>query len=690
MVAAGHSHYLAHYLALLEVAEALASHSDLETSVRQLASCLPAVVAVDFLALSLYDEERRVMRLHTIHANVQADIVGGGEAPLADSPDGLVWETQQPLLLPDLTLESRWPNVVGLMKEDGIQSCCCVPLTTVSRRLGALICCSIRKEAYSQADLTLLQQIGRQVAVAVDNVLHREAVAAHKAEAERQRDRFRLLLRMTNAMVSNIDLRELLHSVSASLKEIVHQEYVSLILCDEASGLVRLMALDFPDNEGVLTEGGTGSVADSPAAIALETKHPVILNSRAQINRFSHHVSRLLVSKGFQSLCALPLVSRDRAIGCLNLASRREQAFPESDLEFLKEVAGQITLAVNNAVAYEEITRLKDKLAEEKLYLQEELHAEHGFSDIIGESGALRQVLKQVEVVAPTDSTVLILGETGTGKELIARAIHRLSGRSDRTFVKLNCAAIPSGLLESELFGHERGAFTAAISQKVGRFELADQGTIFLDEVGEIPPELQSKLLRVLQEQEFERLGSTRTIRVNIRLIAATNRDLKRLVEAQEFRSDLYYRLNVFPVTVPPLRERGEDIPMLVRYFTQRYATRMNKNIRSVPAKVLNVLSRYGWPGNIRELENLVERSVILTRGTELEMPLAELALDDPSQAAGTVTTLLDTERAQILQALREAKWVIGGPDGAAARLGLKRTTLASKMKKLGISRPYQ
>jgi formate hydrogenlyase transcriptional activator len=321
------------------------------------------------------------------------------------------------------------------------------------------------------------------------------------------------------------------------------------------------------------------------------------------------------------------------------------------------------------------------------LYLEEELRLEHGFDDILGDSQALKNVLKQVEVVAPTDSTVLIQGETGTGKELIARAIHRLSARAERTFVKLNCAAIPTGLLESELFGHERGAFTGAIAQKAGRFELADKGTIFLDEVGEIPLELQSKLLRVLQEQEFERLGSTKTIRVNVRLVAATNRDLKTLVEQHLFRSDLYYRLNVFPISLPPLRDRRDDIPILVRYFTQHYAVRMKKNIQTVPAKTLEVLSRYAWPGNIRELENLVERSVILTQGVDLQVPMSELQAEN-RLVTTSATTLEEAEREQILRVLRETKWVVGGPDGAAARLGLKRTTLQSKMQKLNITRP--
>jgi len=535
----------------------------------------------------------------------------------------------------------------------------------------------------------LMQQVGRQVAVAVENVLNREAASLSKQEVERERDRFSLLLRMTNAMVSKLDLREIFQVVSVSVREIFPQEYASLILYDEANGKVRLCAFDFPDYPDLLFEGLVAGTADSPGAVALRTKQPVVINHLKELKRFSHLVIRMLVDKGFKSMCVLPLLSHDRAIGCLNFASRQEQAFSESGIEFLTQVAGQIALAVDNALAYREIMELKSKLLDEKTYLEEELRIEGGYEGIIGDSNALKQVLKQVEVVAPTDSTVLIQGETGTGKELIARAIHRLSNRSQRTFVKLNCAAIPSGLLESELFGHERGAFTGAIAQKVGRFELADKGTLFLDEVGDISLELQSKLLRVLQEQEFERLGSTRTIRVDVRVLAATNQDLKNLVEAKQFRSDLYYRLNVFPVTMPPLRERREDIPNLVRYFTQQYAVRMKKRIHTVPAKTLESLSRYAWPGNIRELENLVERSVILTKGTELQVPLAQLRLVDRSSGPATAT-LQDSERELILRTLRDVSWVIGGPDGAAAKLGLKRTTLTSKLKKLGIARPLR
>jgi formate hydrogenlyase transcriptional activator len=399
----------------------------------------------------------------------------------------------------------------------------------------------------------------------------------------------------------------------------------------------------------------------------------------------------MLIAEGIKSTCSIPMISHDQALGTLSVGSLSEAAFTEEDARILTQVTNQIAIAVENALAYRQIAELKDKLSEEKLYLQDEIRTEYNFEEIIGESPALKKVLEQLQTVAPTDSTILVLGETGTGKELIARAIHNLSARRERTLVKVNCAAIPTGLLESELFGHEKGAFTGAIAQRVGRFELAHRGTLFLDEVGDIPLELQPKLLRVLQEQEFERLGSTRTTRVDVRMVAATNVDLVQKVAENQFRSDLYYRLNVFPVTIPPLRERREDIPLLVRYFAQKYARRMKKPIDAIPTKAMTALTDYHWPGNVRELENFIERAVILSRGVELEITLTELKQRIKLTAAASsdgFATLEHAEREHIVRALGETNWVIGGLTGAAARLGMKRTTLQSRMRKLGIARP--
>jgi len=393
---------------------------------------------------------------------------------------------------------------------------------------------------------------------------------------------------------------------------------------------------------------------------------------------------------GMQSGCWVPLVHQGKSLGALSVVSRQEGSFRQRELEMLVQIAGQVAMAVDNVMAFRRIAELRDRLDQEKQYLEEEINIEHRFDDIVGESTGLRNVLRQIGTVAPTDATVLIEGETGTGKELLARAVHRLSARSERTFIKLNCAAIPAGLLESELFGHEKGAFTGAIARKIGRLELANEGTLFLDEVGDLPLDLQPKLLRALQEREIERLGGTRPIPVNVRLIAATNRDLAKMVAEKEFRSDLFYRLKVFPVFAPPLRERAADIPILVRHFVSRHARRMGKTIETIPPEAMAALAAWKWPGNIRELENFLERAVILSRGPQLHVPLAELEAveaEEEAYEAATNPTLHAAERDHIVRALREAKGIIGGPGGAAERLGLKRTTLNSKIKKLGIER---
>jgi formate hydrogenlyase transcriptional activator len=389
-------------------------------------------------------------------------------------------------------------------------------------------------------------------------------------------------------------------------------------------------------------------------------------------------------AEGFESGCFLPVIRGSRTLAILHLLDRRTDAFTEEDVEFLRQVASQVAIALENALEFSELSESKARLAEEGLYLRDEIRTEHQFEDILGNSVGLRQVLHQVETVAPNETTVLIQGETGTGKELIARAIHGLSTRRDNIFVKLNCAAIPLGLLESELFGHERGAFTGAIARKVGRFEIADKGTLFLDEVGDIPLELQPKLLRVLQEQEFERLGGTRSIRTDVRLVAATNRDLSKMVEQGQFRPDLYYRLNVFPIMIPPLRERREDIAILVRYFVDKYAKAMNRRIERIPTSVMDAITRYSWPGNIRELQNFMERAVILSEGSILRPPMGELR---ESKSRSSAATLRDVERRHILQVLRESDWVLGGSQGAAARLDIPRTTLIYRMRRLGIQR---
>jgi formate hydrogenlyase transcriptional activator len=537
---------------------------------------------------------------------------------------------------------------------------------------------------HTESEVAFLQQVARQVAVAVDNALNFESSQAYQRQLARERDRLRVLLEVNNAVVSKLDLHMLLNAIAASLRRVIHHEYTSLAVFEPETNSMRVLALDFPQGKGLIREDLLVPVERALAGKAFLTHQSQVLD-RNEIEAFDSATSRLMRAEGVRSLVCMPLITHDRALGTLSLASLRDLAFQQGDVDLLAQVASQVAIAVENALAFKEIAELKNKLAQEKLYLEDEIRSEMNFDEIIGESASLRAVLKQVETVAPTDSTVLITGETGTGKELIARAIHNLSPRRERTFVKVNCAAIPTGLLESELFGHERGAFTGAIAQRIGRFELADGGTIFLDEIGDIPLELQPKLLRVLQEQEFERLGSTHTTRVDIRLVAATNRNLAEMVAARTFRSDLYYRLRVFPILMPPLRDRQGDIPSLVRYFVEKHARRMNRKVETIPAETLEQLVHYPWPGNIRELENLIERAVIVSPGPVLRVPLGELR--SGTEALDESLTLRAAERDHILKALEATKWVLAGPRGAAMRLGMKRTTLQSKMRKLGIEK---
>ena len=521
-------------------------------------------------------------------------------------------------------------------------------------------------------------------------------------ELVRQNERLQLLLQLTNKITSNLDLREVLCAIAGNIRAAMRGDLVSVSLLDQPTGNFRVYALDFPQGKGIVREGLLIEPMETTKH-AIDGLRPVVLSS-ADSQAFPPEIrAELALAGDAKSICIHPLVNRGRALGVLAIGRTTEIPFGEDEVEFLGQVAGQIAIAIENAQAYEEISRLKDKLAQEKLYLEEEIRSEMGFEEIIGNSPALRNVLELVETVAPSDSTVLLMGETGTGKELIARAIHERSRRRERTFVKLNCAAIPTGLLESELFGHEKGAFTGAISQKIGRMELADQGTLFLDEVGDIPIEIQPKLLRALQEREFERLGSTHTRRVNLRLVAATNRDLQQMVADREFRSDLYYRLHVFPIRIPPLRERKEDIPLLVSYFVQKFTRQMQKRIDAVPASAMKALSDWDWPGNVRELENFMERAVILSRGRSLDAPLKELRRNHAENAAGSgsrtgaAVTAAPAEgaavsaeyskkqREEIVRALTQCKGRVGGADGAAAQLGMNRTTLLSRMRKFGL-----
>ena len=688
--------------ALLEVSEVIAQQRDLRVLFHDLADRLHYVLEFDFLSLVLHDPARNVMRLHVLESRHPADKPVGSESPVEGHPSGWVWQTQQPFVVEDSETEPRFPEFIPRLRAIGVRSLAMLPLTTAQRRLGAMGFGRIVPDRITEADLQFMRRVAAQVAVAVDNALNSESSHAYQRQLAEERDRLQVLLEVNNILVTSRELSDLFEGIVTALTRVIHHDYTSLALLDPSTNLLKIHALHFPGGYK-LPENKEITVAleMSPAGRCILNKQTALFRGN-ELDQFPAEIVKILRGEGLSSVCCVPLITHGRTLGTLNLASKNDSAFSPHDVELLNQVAAQIAIAVENALAFKEIDALKNKLAVEKLYLEEEIRNEFNFEEIVGESVALRRALQQVELAAPANTTVLLLGETGTGKELFARAIHNLSPRRERTFVKVNCTAIPSGLLESELFGHERGAFTGAVNQKIGRFELADGGTIFLDEVGDIPLELQPKLLRVLQEQEFERLGSNRTQRVDVRVVAATNADLSRLIAEKAFRSDLYYRLNVFPIQIPALRDRREDIQLLVRYFVQQFSRRLNKPVEYVPAEAMEALVSYSWPGNVRELENMIERAVLLSPGKELKIPLSELRANSATPAnpfgaspvsadvpaSTTIGTLEEAERQHILRALRQTRWRIAGAQGAAKILGMKRTTLQAKMRKLGIRRP--
>jgi len=669
------------YESLIRLAEAIRSHQNQRDLFQLLADELHQVVPFD--AMAQCDHTGNKVYWHFSEA-YDSEKFRVSDIPREESVAWWVDRTQQPVVLQVGDEETRFRATVEVLERLGLRSLCALPLSTAHSHLGSLVFSSQIADAYSPEEVRFLSLVADQVALAMDDALNFH-------DSQRAQERLQLLLDLTNRVVSKLDLRECLREVSASIRHVMQCDGVGVALSDPETGHLRVYAFDHPDSKGTVREGDILSGEDSKSLLkAFRTSQPVCV---AEVDRIAEP---LATAEGLKSLYHLPLSSRDRVLGVLSLVNSGENAFAEGDAAFLAQVANQIALAVENAIAYGEIASLKDKLAQEVVYLQDEIRTELKFEEIVGNSDALRRVLAELETVAPTDSTVLIYGETGTGKELVARAIHNLSSRKSNAFVKLNCAAIPTGLLESELFGHEKGAFTGAIAQRVGRFELANRGTVFLDEIGEIPLELQPKLLRVLQEREYERLGSTRTLHTDARLIAATNRDLEAMVRDQTFRTDLYYRLNVFPVRVPPLRERREDIPLLVRHFAQQFSRRMNRSIETIPSETMNMLVHYEWPGNIRELQNVIERAVIVSTGPVLKVALDDLRMRahsvDSSNGGGASEDLVkmrgvleDAERKQIMAALKQANWVVAGPKGAAALLGMKRSTLQAHMQRLGI-----
>jgi formate hydrogenlyase transcriptional activator len=582
----------------------------------------------------------------------------------------------------------RFPVTFDVMTSQGMESLCALPLISGGPARGALYFMAAPKGAYGQLRREFLEQVASQIAIAVENMKSYEEIAALNATVATTAQRRQALLNINNAIVTKLTRDELLSAVCDALAKVIRFDRLALSLYDPDAGGLRIVTYAGSYRRQDYTPiGRVLDLKDSPAGLAFLNQKP-LLRRNLEKERQTSSEERAF-GHGFQSLCALPLIARGKSIGAITVGSLAKEQYTDADAEFLQEVANQVALAVENMKAYEEIAGLKVRLEAENVYLQEEIKTEYNFDEIIGQSAPLRQLLRNVEQVAPTEATVLIQGETGTGKELVARAVHDRSPRKDRPLVKVNCGAIPAGLVESELFGHEKGAFTGATQRRVGRFELANGGTIFLDEVTELPIDTQVKLLRVLQEGEFERVGSSQTIKVDVRAIAATNRDLKEVVRNGTFRSDLFHRLNVFPLAVPALRERKDDIPLLVNFFLSKFGKKLGKEVRGVSQKSIDSLLHYDWPGNVRELQNIVERAVVLASGTIVQIDEAMMRSGEMARESA-VDTLENAERNHILRALNETHWVVHGKKGAAEILGINPSTLRSRMEKLGIKRPAQ
>jgi formate hydrogenlyase transcriptional activator len=684
---------------LLGINNAVITNLTQQDLLHAICDALQRVMPVYRAVLTLYQPERGTLRILAVSREwASAHFQAGAEFGRTDGPSAWVISTGRPLLRRDLEAERQYP-VDDRLLEEGVRSYCIVPLVLGGQCIGTLNVGSEHRDQYSADDVAFLAEVATQVALAVGNMRAYEEIGALKADLQCAAERSATLLAVNNAIITHLTRDALLHSVSETLRQVIPFDRAAFTLYDPARETFRYLAMEGTASSDRFRVGVEFHRSESMAAQVFDQQRPVRRTDLEREQRYPN--DRRLVAEGFKSDCLVPLIVGGRCIGTLNVASKTADRYAEWDLRLLQDVGNQVALAVENMQSYEAIAALKARLETENVYLQEEIRTDHNFHEIVGGSPALMAVLRKLEQVAPTNSTVLICGETGTGKELFARAIHGRSARKDRPLVKVNCSAISAGLVESELFGHVKGAFTGAIERRVGRFELADGGTIFLDEVGELPLETQAKLLRVLQEQEFEPVGSSRSLRVDVRVIAATNRDLAQAVRAGAFRSDLFYRLNVFPLDVPPLRERRSDVPQLAMFFLSYYAKKLGKPMEGISQDAMDRLVGYPWPGNVRELQNVIERAVILARGTMLEREpdlIAMLASDTsppapaaPADAAPAASvgfaTLEEVERRHILAALEQAGGVVEGRKGAAKLLNLHPNTLRHRMDKLGIKR---
>jgi formate hydrogenlyase transcriptional activator len=674
------------YRTLLDASSTLADQPTVKAVLHSLRDVLSTTSRLHGTELYVLNDEQDSLRVLEFDRDPDAPAFKIGTKVSRIGAAARVLEEQKPVFIPDSSQEMlKHPELAPFAAEALGRTAYLFPVSTAQKRYGFLAVTKLQGEEFAPEDVEMLRSLASHVAVALECAVARDNAELYQRQVAKERDRLRLLLEINNHIVSKLNINELFRSASASIRTYFRNDFTGFWLIDKQSNQLECVVLDFPSGKGSLTEVFeselTGSDHDKLRA------HVPELLSIEEIERLPARIVEKLKAESIASMAIAPMGTAGGPLGVMNMGSRQPDNFGQEDLDLLSQISTQIALAVDNAIAYGRVTEARDRLEEERLYLESEIRSEYNFEDIVGKSAALRKVLDQVAIVAPTQSTVLLHGETGTGKELFARAIHNLSPRRERTFVRLNCAAIPSGLVESELFGHEKGAFTGALMQKKGRFELADHGTLFLDEIGDISLELQPKLLRALQEQEFERLGSARTIHVDVRLIAATHRDLDGMIRKNQFREDLFYRLNVFPIEIPPLRERREDIPLLVHYFVLRHSREMQKRVKSVPKQAMEALVNADWPGNIRQLENFIERCVIFTQGEELNVPYAELKKVSGRSAASAAPSFEQAERQAIIDALRAASGRIAGKGGAAERLGLKRTTLQNKMHKLNISR---
>jgi formate hydrogenlyase transcriptional activator len=674
------------YRTLLEISSAIAHQPNLQAILKSLHDLLSAVVPFESVAILLLAEDERSIRVTAVEAESSGvEVEVGTELPYAGTSLERAIKERKPVHVSDMPSGLLKTGVLAPLSESTqIRTGYFFPLATPRKALGALFVGSVKPGEFGADEISLIESVASHVATAIESAIAIDTADSYQKQLLNQRDRLRLLLEINNHIISHLNVNDLLRAASASIRKHFANDFAGFWIIDKERNRLDCAVLDFPESKGSLANFVMSELTEED--VQKIRCRQADLWSRTDMERLPAALLERFTEEGIQGLAISPLSTSNGPLGVIVLGSRRANHFGAGDLELLSQVGIQISLALDNALAYARLNASHNRLEEERLYLESEIRSEYNFEDIVGKSAALRKVLEQIAIVAPTDSTVLLHGETGTGKELVARALHSLSPREDRTFVRLNCAAIPSGLIESELFGHEKGAFTGALMQKKGRFELADHGTLFLDEIGDISLELQPKLLRALQEHEFERLGSTRTIQVDVRLIAATHRDLSAMIREGQFREDLFYRLNVFPIEVPPLRERREDIPLLVHHFVARLARRMQKRIASIPKRAMDTLVSAPWPGNIRELENFVERCVILTQGDQLVVPLDELMRPAPSRNT-PASTFHDAERQAIIDALKSCSGKISGSGGAAERLGLKRTTLQNKMRKLNISR---